>query len=150
MRSKTLAARKTHERITVLPILIPMFTGVLCLLAYRSTRLQRILGMAGTVVLFSASLALILSTLNHEILVLADRFLASAFWHHTGGRPVQRTMQLLTALLAWRVGWYSLGMIGESRFAFGYFALFSLLMMGVNGAFLTGDIFNLYVWFEVC
>lgn len=35
----------------------------------------------------------------------------------------------------------------ENRF--GYHALLLMLLAGVNGAFLTGDIFNLYVWLEV-
>ncbi len=137
------------NELLVLPILIPMFTGVLCLLAYRSTRLQRILGMAGTVVLFSASLALFLSTLNHEILVLQIGSWPAPFGITLVADLFSATMQLLTGIVGLAVGWYSLGMIGESRFAFGYFALFHFLMMGVNGAFLTGDIFNLYVWFEV-
>ena len=32
---------------------------------------------------------------------------------------------------------------------YGFFPLLLLLMTGVCGAFLTGDVFNLYVWFEV-
>jgi multicomponent Na+:H+ antiporter subunit D len=36
---------------------------------------------------------------------------------------------------------------GRERFAF--YPLYNLLLMAVAGAFLTGDIFNLYVWFEV-
>ena len=35
------------------------------------------------------------------------------------------------------------------REAFGYHPLIHVLLMGVCGAFLTGDLFNLYVWFEV-
>ncbi len=36
---------------------------------------------------------------------------------------------------------------GETRY--GFYPLVLLLLGGVSGAFLTGDLFNLYVWFEV-
>ena len=32
---------------------------------------------------------------------------------------------------------------------YGFYPFLMLMMAGVGGAFLTGDIFNLYVWFEV-
>jgi multicomponent Na+:H+ antiporter subunit D len=35
------------------------------------------------------------------------------------------------------------------REAFGYHPLLHILLMGICGSFLTGDLFNLYVWFEV-
>nr|MBP9733527.1 Na+/H+ antiporter subunit D [Candidatus Omnitrophota bacterium] len=35
------------------------------------------------------------------------------------------------------------------RESFGYYPLIHTLLMGISGAFLTGDLFNLYVWFEV-
>lgn len=38
-------------------------------------------------------------------------------------------------------------LVGDSRD--GFHALVLLLLAGVTGAFLTGDLFNLYVWFEV-
>jgi multicomponent Na+:H+ antiporter subunit D len=44
---------------------------------------------------------------------------------------------------------YSLGTVGESRESYGFHVLFHILLMGVCGAFLTGDLFNLYVSFEV-
>jgi multicomponent Na+:H+ antiporter subunit D len=40
---------------------------------------------------------------------------------------------------------YSLGESAEE----GFYPLVLLLLAGVSGAFLTGDLFNLYVWFEV-
>jgi multicomponent Na+:H+ antiporter subunit D len=58
-------------------------------------------------------------------------------------------MVLLTGVVGFAVAVYSLQNIGEDRVRYGYFPLFHALLMGVNGAFLTGDIFNLYVWFEV-
>ena len=39
--------------------------------------------------------------------------------------------------------------LDPGREAAGYHGLLHVLLMGVSGAFLTGDLFNLYVWFEV-
>ena len=36
-----------------------------------------------------------------------------------------------------------------ARLRFGYFPIYHFLLLGLTGAFLTGDIFNLYVWFEI-
>ncbi|WP_404405569.1 Na+/H+ antiporter subunit D [Pelagibacterium halotolerans] len=39
--------------------------------------------------------------------------------------------------------------LDEREYRFGFYPLLLLLLCGVSGSFLTGDIFNLYVWFEV-
>ena len=39
--------------------------------------------------------------------------------------------------------------VNDSGRRYGFYPFLMLLMAGVNGAFLTGDVFNLYVWFEV-
>jgi multicomponent Na+:H+ antiporter subunit D len=58
-------------------------------------------------------------------------------------------MVVLAGLMGLSVSLYSLGDIDRQRESFGYYPLLLLLLMGVCGAFLTGDLFNLYVWFEV-
>jgi multicomponent Na+:H+ antiporter subunit D len=58
-------------------------------------------------------------------------------------------MVLLTGMMAVAIAIYSLATTSESYERFGYFPLLHLLLAGVAGSFLTGDIFNLYVWFEV-
>jgi multicomponent K+:H+ antiporter subunit D len=57
------------------------------------------------------------------------------------------TMLLLAALLAFGV---VIAAIGEwDRHGRHFHALFNFQMLGINGAFLTGDLFNLFVFFEV-
>ena len=58
-------------------------------------------------------------------------------------------MVVITAIIGLATAFYSMGIIDRDRIKFGYYPLLQILLMGINGAFLTGDIFNLYVWFEV-
>jgi len=58
-------------------------------------------------------------------------------------------MVVITAITALAVAVYALGDIGPRDEHLGYHALFNFLIGGGTGAFLTGDLFNLYVWFEV-
>ncbi|WP_108259685.1 Na+/H+ antiporter subunit D [Mangrovicoccus ximenensis] len=58
-------------------------------------------------------------------------------------------MVLITAVIALAVSVYALSDIDARLERLGYHALFNMLIAGVCGAFVTGDLFNLYVWFEV-
>ncbi len=44
---------------------------------------------------------------------------------------------------------YSIQAVDTRRKSFGFYLFSFGILMGVNGSFLAGDIFNLYVWFEV-
>ena len=54
-----------------------------------------------------------------------------------------------TLLIALFVVWYGFGSITKERERFFYYPGIMFILTGVNGAFTTGDIFNLFVFFEV-
>jgi multicomponent Na+:H+ antiporter subunit D len=58
-------------------------------------------------------------------------------------------MALVAAVAALAAGIAAATDINDSGRRYGFYPFLMLLMAGVSGAFLTGDIFNLYVWFEV-
>jgi multicomponent Na+:H+ antiporter subunit D len=58
-------------------------------------------------------------------------------------------MVMITAIINLAVTSYSRTDIDRSLIRSGYYCLLQILVCGICGAFLTGDIFNLYVWFEV-
>src|SRR5690625_4493847 len=58
-------------------------------------------------------------------------------------------MVVLTGIIGFSIAIYSLATTPEGHERFGYYPLMHLLLAGVAGSFLSGDIFNLYVWFEV-
>lgn len=58
-------------------------------------------------------------------------------------------LALSAAIVAFCGALYAHVEINNSGRRYGFYPLLMLLMAGVCGAFLTGDIFNLYVWFEV-
>src|SRR5690606_4535050 len=59
------------------------------------------------------------------------------------------TLVLLTSIACFAVSIFSSVGLSRQRMLYGYFPIFHFLIMGLHGAFLTGDIFNLYVFFEV-
>src|SRR5690606_19656896 len=55
----------------------------------------------------------------------------------------------VTAFTTFMVAIYSLHTMDARRKKFGFFPVLLFLLFGVIGALLAGDIFNLYVWFEI-
>ncbi|MBN2743085.1 MAG: pH regulation protein D [Marinilabiliaceae bacterium] len=56
---------------------------------------------------------------------------------------------LITALLGTALSVYAIQSMDTERQEKGFYQFFAGILMGVNGSFIAGDLFNLYVWFEV-
>ncbi len=133
----------------VLPIAIPLATAILLhLLPYRP-RLLQVVAFAGAAGILVSAIVILNAVIHRGTQVL-----------QIGGWPAPFGITLVadtfSALLILMVGIVGTVVTGQSfsgvdprRESLGYHALIHVLLMGVSGAFLTGDIFNLYVWFEV-
>lgn len=132
-----------------LPILIPLFSGALSLLFWRLRSMQRLVAVAGTAALLVTSLWLLASVSRDGIQVMHMGNWPAPFGISLVADLLGAIMVVLTGIIGFAVALFSLATVGRGHEAFGYFPLMHLLLAGVAGAFLTGDIFNLYVWFEV-
>ena len=132
-----------------LSILVPLVTAVLCVLGWRSLGLQRFLGVAGMAVLLGVALWLIAATADGQILVVRFGDWPAPFGIVLVGDLTAAIMVLVSAIIGLAVAVYSLADIDAGRTRYGYYAFLHFMMLGVCGAFLTGDMFNMFVWFEV-
>ncbi|MFN2239295.1 MAG: Na+/H+ antiporter subunit D, partial [Thermoanaerobaculia bacterium] len=126
--------------LVALPIVIPMLGGALGLLAWRSRRIQRGLGLATSVALLIASIALMAEVLDCGIVVSRIGAWPSPFGIILVADIFSAAMVLVTGIIGAAVVIYSLVIADRRREAFGYYPLVTFLLMGVCGAFLTGDI----------
>ena len=135
--------------IIVLPIIIPLLFAVSMLFFWKNVRVHKILNVIASI--FSLVVAgLLLSDVNSSgILSLQVGSWQAPFGISLVADLLASIMVLITAVIGLAASIYSLGSMDEQREKFFYYPLLQFLLMGINGAFLTGDIFNLYVWFEV-
>ncbi len=136
------------SHLPVLPILLPLLIGALLLIVERrGIALQRGIAFAGLTALVGIAIALLLRADSGEVGV----YLVGNWPAHLGiALAVDRLSALLvltTALLAFACALYASG--GWDRRAPHFHALFQFQLAGICGAFLTGDLFNLFVFFEV-
>lgn len=133
----------------LLPIIIPFATAIACLFGWGRRELQRGLSVVGALLLLAASVALLLEVDRTGIQATQIGNWPAPFGITFVADLLSAVMVAITGVLMLAVTIYSLSAIDARREAFGYHPLLHVMIMGINGAFLTGDIFNLYVWFEV-
>ncbi len=137
------------DHILIIPIVLPLIAGaVMLLIQERQRRLKAVINLASVIALIGVGIVL---------LYLTDT-LPQALVYRLGNWPVPfgivlvadrlaAIMVLLTAVLALASLVFSLAR--WHRAGSHFHSLFQFLLMGLNGAFLTGDLFNLFVFFEL-
>ncbi|MBI3997529.1 MAG: Na+/H+ antiporter subunit D [Armatimonadetes bacterium] len=130
-------------------LLVPLLTGIACLLAWRRRTTQRGLGLAGATAHFGATLGLLWTVASDGIQTAQIGAWPAPFGITIVADLFSAIMAVVAGMMGLAVTVYSLGSMDARREEYGYYPLFHVLLLGVSGAFLAGDIFNLYVWFEV-
>jgi multicomponent K+:H+ antiporter subunit D len=131
----------------IAPIVIPALTAPLLLLVRRAPHLQRRTSLAAIVFLCAVTIGLV--SLAADGVVRPYRL---GDWPAPFGivlvlDRLSAAMVLLTSLLGLAVAVYAAHEWDEKGHHF--HPLLQFQLMGINGAFLTGDVFNLFVFFEV-
>lgn len=130
----------------ILPILLPLFAGSLLLLPL-AERWQRGLSLLAALALIPLSLLLIRTAASGDLSVYALGNWAAPFGIVLMLDRLAALMLLATAVLGSAALIYALR--GDDRLGKHFHALFQFQLLGINGAFLTGDLFNLFVFFEI-
>jgi len=135
------------DHLAVVPIILPMFCGALLLLAGpRRLRLKRILGLLATLLQLPLAI-LLMGQATGGLQVYAAGNWAPPFGIVLVVDHLAALMLLVSAVLAAAAMLYAVR--GNDALGAHFHALFQFQLMGINGAFLTGDLFNLFVFFEI-
>ena len=134
--------------ITALPILIP-FVLIIILIISRSLVFSKITSIVGSLGLLILSMIIF-----YKVNKLGFLVLNMAGWKSPYGITLvidfmSSLMLIISSVIVFAIAIYAYRSLNEEKQVTKFYVFFFSLIMGVNGAFITGDVFNLYVWFEV-
>ncbi|HLT64008.1 MAG TPA: cation:proton antiporter, partial [Pseudohongiella sp.] len=140
------------QQLILVPVVLPLFTGALLIILSESRDRLKFAVNIGSLLLLLATAITLLWYTDQELWPASFGVYLAANWAAPFGIALvldrlAALMLLLTAVLAGCSLFYS--MKRWSRIGVHFHSLFQFLLMGLNGAFLTHDLFNLFVFFEV-
>lgn len=134
--------------IIALPILIPFFLIIL-LLVIRSDHFTRWLAPAGAGILLVLTVYLFILVQEYGVISLQMGGWEAPFGITLVIDYFSALMLMVSSLISFSTAIYALKFLTKQIRLNRFFVFFYGLTMGMNGSFITGDVFNLFVWFEV-
>lgn len=135
--------------IALWPLLIPLIGAVLCVVFRHSPLVKRTTMEAGVSLMLVSSIALLIHVSRYGPARMDFSGWGAPFGVTFVADRLSAGLSVVSGIIAVAVAIYSRADIRDRRRRAGFDGLFLGMLTAVNGAFLTGDIFNMYVWFEL-
>jgi len=134
----------------VVPIVAPLAAAILCLALHRSLRAQRLVSLVALTGVLAYAVGWLWPTLRARgVAVMCLGNWPAPYGIVLAADLFSGIMLSLSAVVGVVVLIYAMAWLSSCREEPFFYPLYLVLFMGIHGAFLTGDIFNLYVFFEV-
>jgi multicomponent Na+:H+ antiporter subunit D len=138
-----------NNNVIILPIIIPIIAGMMMVIFRNKVKWQRYLSIISTVGVGTAAVFLMIQIENEGIQILHLGGWEAPFGISLVADMFSILLVLVTSMVTLCCLLFAFHSIGKERESFYFYPLFLCLITGVNGSFLTGDLFNLFVCFEV-
>ncbi|MFD2830131.1 Na+/H+ antiporter subunit D [Corticicoccus populi] len=133
-----------------LGFVIPFFFGVVMLFVGRKKIFaQRIIAALTSVLMVLTGLILVYMVYHNGVLATSIGNWEAPYGINVVIDMISALLILTTSLVTLAVVIYSFQTIGKDRERYYYYPMVMFMISGVIGAFSTGDIFNMFVFFEV-
>ncbi len=146
------------NELIIAPVAFPLIMALITLALWKYRNIQEIVSVVGAIIYFVLCFQLLNYVLNNGIQAVHMGSWDAPFGISFVADTFSALMILVTGLMALVVIVYSISSMRrpkqlcdmeQKQFQYAYYPLLYFMFVGISGAFLTGDIFNLYVWFEV-
>ncbi|GMG87082.1 Na+/H+ antiporter subunit D [Biformimicrobium ophioploci] len=135
--------------ILALPFLIPILAAMVAYLGRKHENTGRLVSVFSCLLLFGVTLLILAMVESGGVRVAQMGNWSAPFGITLVADRLSAIMLLVSATIGLAVAIFGLAEIDRERELLGYHCFYQLLLAGVCGSFVTGDLFNLYVWFEV-
>lgn len=133
----------------LIPILIPFFAGMVLMFLQKNIPLQRFLSLVTLGAATTVAFFVMLKVQQDGMLTVTFGNWPAPFGITMVADGLSTMLVFTSLLLGFFIAWYSFETIGTGREKHFYYPGLMFILVGVTGAFTTGDIFNLFVFFEV-
>jgi multicomponent Na+:H+ antiporter subunit D len=133
----------------IFPYLCLISVAALCLIFFKNTKVQGIISAVGSGTLVALTLNMLLTVQNRGIQVLQIGNWPAPYGITFAVDLASGLLVLTSSIVFFAINIFSLKYVDEHRKSKGYYFLINVFMLGAVAAYCTGDIFNLYVCFEI-
>lgn len=137
------------SNLAVLPIILPLIAGIILAFVNSNIKVSRLLTK-----LFALINLAVIAFITWNVVENGSIILETGSWKAPYGiilvaDPLAIILVLTTNIIAVACAFYAPASLTEEKERLYFYSFFFFLITGVSGAFLTGDLFNLFVFFEV-
>ncbi|HET7323070.1 MAG TPA: proton-conducting transporter membrane subunit [Halococcus sp.] len=137
------------SQIVIAPLVVALLTAIVTLFVRQFPKIQRGVSLAGAGA-YLVSVVLLADAVSHQsIMVYQLSNWPAPFGITLVADALSVFMLSITAVVSLAAVVFSVRFMSERAQRVSYHSLYHLMVVGITGSFLTGDIFNLFVWFEV-
>ncbi|MFC4558890.1 Na+/H+ antiporter subunit D [Virgibacillus kekensis] len=137
------------SNLAVLPIIIPLLSGIILAFFPKKLKAVRTLTKLFTIISLAVVSYTAWSVFNNGAIILETGGWAAPYGIVLVADSLAILMVLTTNVIAVACAFYAPLSLDKQKEESYFYSFFFFLITGVSGAFLTGDIFNLFVFFEV-